>query len=206
MRHEASFLRDIISACAKIAAIIATTAEERFLADEILPAAVLHHLTVIGEAINRLSPDLRARHPEVPWSLIVAVRHRIVHAYFDLDWNIRSPEYSKSSFANPLLAEYTRGRARYISHAHRNILREARPGAIVDCEIRHIERFNAMGPEGGQMVFAVSAHPEASPTPSMHRQPRSIRQPRPAVSAPAGSASIGTRPLSDPQTWCNGVQ
>jgi uncharacterized protein with HEPN domain len=24
----------------------------------------------------------------VPWGQIVAVRHRIVHAYFDLDWEI----------------------------------------------------------------------------------------------------------------------
>lgn len=88
MRHESSFLRDIINACTKIAAITARTDEEQFLTDEVLPAAVLHHLTVIGEAINRLSPEIRARHPEVPWPQIVAVRHRIVHAYFDLDWKI----------------------------------------------------------------------------------------------------------------------
>jgi hypothetical protein len=45
-------------------------------------------LTVIGEAISRLSVELRERHPEVPWRQIIAVRHRIVHAYFDLDWQI----------------------------------------------------------------------------------------------------------------------
>ena len=49
---------------------------------------MLHHLTVMGEAISRLSPELRERHPEVPWHQIVAVRHRIVHAYFDLDCQI----------------------------------------------------------------------------------------------------------------------
>ena len=53
-----------------------------------LSAAELHHLTVIGEAINRLSAELRDRHPEVPCRQITAVRHRIVHAYFDLDWQI----------------------------------------------------------------------------------------------------------------------
>lgn len=53
-----------------------------------MPAAVLHHLTVIGEAINRLSVELRECHPELPWRQIIAVRHRIVHAYFDLDWQI----------------------------------------------------------------------------------------------------------------------
>jgi uncharacterized protein with HEPN domain len=88
MRHEASFLRDILSAARKIEAITAATSEEAFLSDEVLPAAILHHLTVMGEAIGRLSPELRARHPEVPWHQIVAVRHRIVHAYFDLDWQI----------------------------------------------------------------------------------------------------------------------
>lgn len=88
MRHEASFLRDILTAAGKIESITASTSEASFQTDEVLPAAVLHHLTVIGEAIHRLSPDLKQRHPEVPWQQIVAVRHRIVHAYFDLDWQI----------------------------------------------------------------------------------------------------------------------
>jgi uncharacterized protein with HEPN domain len=88
MRHESSFLRDILSACQKIEAIVAATSEELFLKDEVLPAAVLHHLTVIGEAISRLSVGLRERHPEVPWRKVMAVRNRIVHAYFDLDWQI----------------------------------------------------------------------------------------------------------------------
>lgn len=75
MRHEAFFLQDILSASQRIQAITATATEERFLADEVLPAAVLHHLTVIGEAISRLTPELKRRHPEVPWPQIVAVRH-----------------------------------------------------------------------------------------------------------------------------------
>ena len=66
MRHEVSFLRDILAASSKIEGIAAATSEGSFLRDEVLPAAVLHHLTVIGEAINRLSPELRERHPEAP--------------------------------------------------------------------------------------------------------------------------------------------
>ncbi|MCX6593578.1 MAG: DUF86 domain-containing protein [Acidobacteria bacterium] len=88
MRHEASFLKDILSACGKIESIIAATSEDLFLQDEVLTAAVLHHLTVIGEAIRRLSAELRERYPQVPWHEIMAVRHRIVHAYFELDWQI----------------------------------------------------------------------------------------------------------------------
>lgn len=88
MRHDASFLKDIFAATRKIEAITAQKSEREFLGDEVLSAAVPHHLTVIGEAINRLSPELRSRHSEVPWKQIVAVRHRIVHAHFDLDLQI----------------------------------------------------------------------------------------------------------------------
>src|SRR5450432_2038719 len=88
MRHEPSFLKDILSACRKIEAIVAATSEDLFLKDEVFPAAVLHHLTVIGEAISRLSVELRDRYPVLHGRPITAVRHRIVHAYFDLDWQI----------------------------------------------------------------------------------------------------------------------
>ena len=88
IRRDSSFLNDIVEATGKIEAIVAATSEPAFLGDGILQAAVLHHLTVIGEAIHRLSPPLRDSHPEVPWHQIVSVRNRIVHAYFDLDWQI----------------------------------------------------------------------------------------------------------------------
>jgi uncharacterized protein with HEPN domain len=88
MRREPSFLKDIFAACGKIEAIVSATSEDSFLRNDVLPPAVLHHLTVIGEAASRLSDELRARYPDVPWRQIMAVRHRIVHAYFDLDWQI----------------------------------------------------------------------------------------------------------------------
>jgi uncharacterized protein with HEPN domain len=68
MRHEPSFRKDILSACRKIEAIAAASSGAAFLRDEVMPAAVLHHLPVIGEAIWRLSPELRERPPEVPWA------------------------------------------------------------------------------------------------------------------------------------------
>lgn len=40
---------------------------------------------IIGEAASHVTQDTRIRHPEVPWIQIVAMRHRLVHAYFDLD-------------------------------------------------------------------------------------------------------------------------
>ncbi len=42
---------------------------------------VLHYLRIIGEAMTRLSEDLRRAHPEVPWRQVIGMRHVIVHGY-----------------------------------------------------------------------------------------------------------------------------
>ena len=44
-------------------------------------AATLHWLLIIGEAANRVSPELKERHPEVPWREIVDFRNLVAHAY-----------------------------------------------------------------------------------------------------------------------------
>ena len=68
-------MQDILALYKKIeATMTAATTEEKFLADEVLPTAALHHLTAMGEAINRLSPELRRRHPGVRWQQNVSLR------------------------------------------------------------------------------------------------------------------------------------
>ncbi|NUM56951.1 MAG: DUF86 domain-containing protein [Candidatus Hydrogenedentes bacterium] len=42
-------------------------------------------LCVIGEAASRVSPDVRARHPDIPWQRMTAMRNRLIHAYSDVD-------------------------------------------------------------------------------------------------------------------------
>jgi len=46
---------------------------------------MVYHIEVIGEAANQLSEELRARHPDIPWRAIAAMRHALVHAYFRVD-------------------------------------------------------------------------------------------------------------------------
>lgn len=56
--------------------------------DEVLVFALTHALTIIGEAANTITDTFRAAHPQVPWAVIIGMRHRIVHAYFEVDLNI----------------------------------------------------------------------------------------------------------------------
>jgi uncharacterized protein with HEPN domain len=50
--------------------------------------AVIRNLEVIGEAVKHLPPDLRRRHPEVPWRSITALRNVLIHEYFGVDLEI----------------------------------------------------------------------------------------------------------------------
>lgn len=47
--------------------------------------AVIRCIEIIGEAAARLSEATRAAAPDIPWSAIVGMRNRLVHAYFDVD-------------------------------------------------------------------------------------------------------------------------
>lgn len=57
-------------------------------ADEMLSHALARALEVVGGAASRVSPEGRAAVPGVPWSAIVGMRNRIVHAYFDIDLDV----------------------------------------------------------------------------------------------------------------------
>ncbi|MBI4877221.1 MAG: DUF86 domain-containing protein [Acidobacteria bacterium] len=41
-----------------------------------------------AEAAPKLSAALWARHAEVPWKRAIALRNRVTHDYFGLDWTI----------------------------------------------------------------------------------------------------------------------
>jgi uncharacterized protein with HEPN domain len=56
--------------------------------NEMLLFALVRAIEVIGEAASKLSADTRSATPSVPWWAIVAMRNRLIHAYFDIDRDI----------------------------------------------------------------------------------------------------------------------
>ncbi|HEX8211486.1 MAG TPA: HepT-like ribonuclease domain-containing protein [Longimicrobium sp.] len=56
--------------------------------DRQLLLAIVKDVEIVGEAASRLSEEFRIQHPELPWKAIVAMRNRLVHAYFDVDRDI----------------------------------------------------------------------------------------------------------------------
>ncbi len=86
MRRERLYLEDILAAADAIAEFIRDQDYQSFQASRLLRSAVVHQLTVIGEAVGQISSELRERHSGVPWTDIKGFRNIIVHHYFGIDW------------------------------------------------------------------------------------------------------------------------
>lgn len=83
--HDLATLADIVRADRLAQQFVAGFTCERFLNDEKTQAAVLHEITVIGEAVKRLSDDTRTAFPAIPWRLIAGMRDRLIHHYDSVD-------------------------------------------------------------------------------------------------------------------------
>ncbi len=88
MQRDGVYLADILSAAADLREFARTASFEDFCSSKTTRYAMLHALTVIGEASSKLTDELKARHADVPWRRISAVRHRIVHDYSGLDYEL----------------------------------------------------------------------------------------------------------------------
>lgn len=53
-----------------------------------LVLALVKDIEIIGEAAYQISPETQAQLPDIPWPEIVGMRHRLVHAYFDINLDI----------------------------------------------------------------------------------------------------------------------
>lgn len=81
MWRDDAYLLDMLIYAQKARSFTAGAAWEKFASDEVLQAATLHVLQVIGEAASKVSEDTRKAHPQIPWQQIVGLRHRLVHDY-----------------------------------------------------------------------------------------------------------------------------
>ena len=87
VRRDEDRLADIVRASAAIAEVV-EAGRSHFDEGERYQVFVLRQLTVIGEATAAPSRQLKAQHPEVDWRGPQDLRNRLVHAYFDVDWDI----------------------------------------------------------------------------------------------------------------------
>ena len=80
-------LKDIVNAAQLVLDFVNGFNREMFVDDWKTRSAVLYQLTVVGEAVKRLSMDFRERNSQIPWALIAGMRDHLIHVYDLVDWD-----------------------------------------------------------------------------------------------------------------------
>jgi uncharacterized protein with HEPN domain len=56
--------------------------------DQMLLFALVRAIEVVGEAASRVTEITRRSAADIPWSSVVSMRNRLIHAYFDVDSDV----------------------------------------------------------------------------------------------------------------------
>ena len=56
--------------------------------DRKLNLSLVRLLEIIGEAARGLSQEFRQEHPDLPWKSMVGIRDRLIHGYFDINFDV----------------------------------------------------------------------------------------------------------------------
>ena len=85
------YLEHILQAIERIGRYTENLDINGFLNSELVQDAVLRNIEILGEAANniqRVAPTFAARHHQIPWSVMYAMRNRVTHAYDKVDLEI----------------------------------------------------------------------------------------------------------------------
>jgi uncharacterized protein with HEPN domain len=82
------WIQDMLSHAREAHAPAAGLSRELLETDRIRQLALVRLLEIVGEAATHVPEEVRARHPEVPWTGITRFRNRMIHGYHAIDLDI----------------------------------------------------------------------------------------------------------------------
>jgi uncharacterized protein with HEPN domain len=88
------YLKHIVDAIDKVSEFIGNQELEDFYKDEKTQSAVIRQIEIIGEATRNISSALQTKESDIPWGLIIGMRNKLIHNYFEVDgvWEIDLPQ------------------------------------------------------------------------------------------------------------------
>ncbi len=84
-REFLDYMEDIIEAINSVIKFTEGMEYEEFIKDDKTTSAIIRKLEIIGEAVKRISEEVKISYPQIPWKDIAGMRDKLIHEYFGVD-------------------------------------------------------------------------------------------------------------------------
>ena len=88
MKHNDVYLKHIVDEISFLLEATENLNLDSFVENEMYTRAFSRSFEIIGEAVKNLSSDFRKKHRNIEWKKISGMRDRIIHQYFNVDYEI----------------------------------------------------------------------------------------------------------------------
>jgi uncharacterized protein with HEPN domain len=88
LKDDRVYLRHILDEIQFLERISRDRTLEDLIHDDYFSHAVRSAIEVIGEAANNVPDIIKKENPQIPWREMAALRNRIIHGYFRIDYTI----------------------------------------------------------------------------------------------------------------------
>ena len=87
-RDDAIRLRHMLDAAREAVEFAQGQTRSELDRNRMLVLSLVKDIEIVGEAAHQISPSTRNQLQGIPWDDIIGMRHRLVHAYFDINLEI----------------------------------------------------------------------------------------------------------------------
>lgn len=87
-QSDEEFLKHIITEITRVSSIMNGKSIHDLESDWELEHKVTRSLEIMGEASARISASLKKHFPEIPWQIMKDLRNRVIHEYFEINFEI----------------------------------------------------------------------------------------------------------------------
>jgi uncharacterized protein with HEPN domain len=87
-RTDRLYCQDILDSGVAIHSYVEGIDFETFVRDRMRYSAVIREFEIIGEAVGKLSAEVKQGYPDIPWQDIKDFRNLLAHEYFGVDLEI----------------------------------------------------------------------------------------------------------------------
>jgi uncharacterized protein with HEPN domain len=81
-------LRHMLDAAKEAIELAAGKSRDEIETERMLNLSLVRLIEIVGEAADHVSAEFRLNHSSIPWKEIIGMRHRLIHGYDNIDYDL----------------------------------------------------------------------------------------------------------------------